>query len=107
MPSNLPGLANRISVNPTPGREGEAAMSGKLYIICDENNNVMNFQGVRMFGIAVTIPAMFAKESEALEVLFKVEESGATTVPHMVRVINASVTAQDAPYESEVVHGGH
>lgn len=45
------------------------------YIIASEHR-IMIIQGVRLFGQTVTMPALFKRKSEALAVLFELEEAG-------------------------------
>lgn len=47
--------------------------SKPAFIICDDNNNALKIEGITLFGHLVTMPAIFVKEEDALEVLYAAE----------------------------------
>jgi hypothetical protein len=75
-------------------KAGKATASdGHLYVICDAENRLMSIDGITMFGVRCTIPAIFFGEEQALQVLFNMEEADLTERPHAVRKISDSFTA--------------
>jgi hypothetical protein len=46
-----------------------------MYVICDHENKVIHM-GVKMWGKHVEVLGFFAKEDEALDLLFQMEEKG-------------------------------
>lgn len=66
-----------------------------LYLIRDDRCRVMHIDGLQMFGVKTSIPAIFFSEQEALDVLFAIESSGTTTVPHTVSKVEDSFEAVD------------
>ena len=63
------------------------------YIICDEAGGVLNIKGVPMFERKVTILAMFGEESDALEILYAIENMGGLPTKHVIRRIEDTLTA--------------
>lgn len=66
-----------------------------IYIICDERNRVMSLDGIKMYGLRVSIPAMFNNEDDALNILFEVEKLNPGLPPHRVSKMAGTFTGQE------------
>ena len=64
----------------------------KVYILCDENNNVMQIR-TNMFGKDVLVSAIFPNEQEALDILFEIEVQDLLSRPHIVRGVDSRFEA--------------
>ena len=65
-----------------------AADDNTMFIICDKDLKVMSIDGIPIFGVKCTIPAIFFSEDQALEVLFNVEDAGVLKEKHTVRKLD-------------------
>ncbi len=57
-----------------------------IFIICDADRNVCSFQSVIVMGKSVTVPGIFAKEEDALEVLYVLDSLGIRKENHIERI---------------------
>lgn len=64
------------------------------YIICNDKNEVLNLDGVKMFGKKVRVVAIFTEEEDALEVLFAAQEQCGLE-HHMVRKVDGNFTTTE------------
>ena len=62
------------------------------YVLCDGQGNILNLLGVPMFDRKVSIVAMFCEESDALEVLYAIENMGGLPTKHVIRHIEDALT---------------
>lgn len=46
-----------------------------MWVICDESLKIMSFTSLKIFGVKTTMLACFIHESDALNVLFEMENS--------------------------------
>jgi hypothetical protein len=72
--------------------------SKPLFLIVDDGNDLMHFEGVRLFGVVCDIPAIFGEEQNALDVLWKVCEANPAIKPHRVIAIEGSFAATEVMY---------
>src|SRR5260370_32565122 len=77
--------------------KGEVTMAEKkktTFVIRNGDNELMCLEGIKLLGIKCIMVAMFAHESEALEVLYEIEKVGLSPCPHIVREIGSSFVAE-------------
>jgi hypothetical protein len=58
-----------------------------MYVICDSDFKIVHFEGIRVFGVKVSMLACFTSEKDALEVLFNMED-GNVIQGHTVRQVD-------------------
>lgn len=59
-----------------------------IYVISDDDNNLLSL-GVKMFGVDVTMPAIFLAEDMALNILFEIEKIEVLPRPHGVKILSS------------------
>lgn len=59
-----------------------------VYVISDDENNLLSL-GVKMFGVEVTMPAIFLGEEMALNILFEIEKLACLSKPFGVKVLSS------------------
>ena len=47
-----------------------------MYVICDKDRKLLQFNGVKLFGVKVDLLACFDTSRDALNVLFEMENAG-------------------------------
>jgi hypothetical protein len=66
------------------------------YLICDENDNNLVLDGIRLYGKECSLLAIFLHEKDAFDVLFAIEKEGILPGTNVVRKIaNSFSLAQE------------
>jgi len=60
-------------------------VSNPVYVICNADGESIMLDGIWIFGASRKMPAVFLNESDALEILFQIEEIGASRQKLAVR----------------------
>jgi hypothetical protein len=65
------------------------------YLISDDNNNNLVFDGIRLYGKECSMLAIFLHEEDALDVLIAIEKEGVFPGTHVVKKIPDSFSVAE------------